>query len=49
MTDATYHSGFLRLDERGEARPNATPGTQAHLDGFLPAHFGILARRRMPG
>jgi len=44
-------AGFVivRFDEWGQARDGAEPGTQEHLDGYLPAHFGILARRRMPG
>jgi SAM-dependent methyltransferase len=44
-------AGFVivRFGEQGQAEPVATPGTQEHLDGYLPAHFCILARRRMPG
>lgn len=44
-------AGFVivRFDERGQAEAGAAPGTQEHLDRYLPGHFGILARRRMPG
>jgi hypothetical protein len=44
-------AGFVivRFDERGQNEPDAAPGSQEHLDGYLPGHFGILARRRMPG
>jgi len=44
-------AGFaiVRFDERGQDEPGAVPGSQEHLDGYLPGHFGILARRRMPG
>lgn len=43
-------AGFVmvRFDERGQGEFDADPGTQEHLDTYLPAHFGILARRRMP-
>lgn len=51
MLGGLCDAGFVivRFGEQGEAEPGATPGTQAHLDGYLPAHFCILARRRMPG
>lgn len=41
-------AGFVieRFAEWGQAQEGAAPGTQEHLDGYLPAHFGILARRR---
>jgi SAM-dependent methyltransferase len=44
-------AGFVieRFAEWGQATEDAAPGTQEHLDGYLPAHLGILARRRMPG
>jgi SAM-dependent methyltransferase len=44
-------AGFVivRFDERGQAEAGAAPGTQEHLDCYLPGHFGILARRRVPG
>jgi SAM-dependent methyltransferase len=40
-------AGFaiIRFGEWGQEQPNAVPGTQEHLDSYLPAHFGILARR----
>jgi SAM-dependent methyltransferase len=43
-------AGFVivRFDERGLGEFGADPGSQDHLDTYLPAHFGILARRRMP-
>jgi len=43
-------SGFVivNFDERGEEDLAAEPGSRGHLDCYLPAHFGILARRRMP-
>jgi SAM-dependent methyltransferase len=43
-------AGFLvvRFGERGTGDAGAAPGTQEHLDSYLPAHLGILARRRVP-
>jgi len=50
MLGGLCDAGFavVRFDERGQGEPDASPGSQEHLDCYLPAHFGILARRRMP-
>ena len=50
MLGGLCDAGFaiVRFDERGQGEPGASPGSQEHLDCYLPAHFGILARRRMP-
>ena len=50
MLGGLCDAGFaiVRFDERGRGEPGASPGSQEHLDSYLPAHFGILARRRMP-
>ncbi len=50
MIGGLCDAGFaiVRFDERGQGEPGASPGSQEHLDRYLPAHLGILARRRMP-
>jgi SAM-dependent methyltransferase len=40
-------AGFavLRYGEWGQGEPDAAPDTQEHLDTYLPARIGVLARR----
>ncbi len=40
-------AGFaiVRFGTWGDEQPSAAPGSQGHLDRYLPAHFGVLARR----
>jgi SAM-dependent methyltransferase len=43
-------AGFvlLRFGERGQGTAGASPGTEQHLECYLPAFLGVLARRRAP-
>jgi SAM-dependent methyltransferase len=43
-------AGFaiVRFGEWGQEQAGAPPGTQEHLDSYLPAHFGVLAQRQGP-